>query len=154
MESSSSSNLGLNIILDEQCTCNKMSTTLSCIVNLGIAFWPFFTFYNNYPFFSTFFRFLCFIGGESVKTYFWVIFISSILTSYCTATVRHCVLFFSHADSPRNLCLYFLPRNSACVLKCKETLPEQPVYSFLCLISWMAQSALLASPPPLCFWNG
>ena len=138
---------------------NNSPVTKWALHNLALSIWGslsghFSRFTAAIHFFRHFFRFLCFIGGESVKTYFWVIFTSSILTSYCTATVRHCVLFFSHADSPRNLCLYFLPRNSACVLKCKETLPEQPVYSFLCLISWMAQSALLASPPPLCFWNG
>ena len=60
---------------------------------------------------------------------FWEYF-NSILTSHCTASVRHCVLFSLTLKKTR-LAIYvyiWLPRNSACVLKHKQTWPEQTVY--------------------------
>ena len=60
---------------------------------------------------------------------FWEYF-NSILTSYCTASVRHCVLFLLTLKKTR-LAIYiyiWLPRNSAYVLKHKQTWPEQAVY--------------------------
>ena len=65
---------------------------------------------------------------------FWEYF-NSILTSYCTPNVRHCVLFPLTLKKTR-LAIYlyiWLPRNSACVLKHKQAWREQAVYSLLSL---------------------
>ena len=61
---------------------------------------------------------------------FWEYF-NSILTSHCTASVRHCLLFSLTLKKTR-LTIYvyiWLPRNSSCVLKHKQTWPEQAVYT-------------------------
>ena len=61
---------------------------------------------------------------------FWEYF-NSILTSHCTASVRHCLLFSLTLKKTR-LTIYvyiWLPRNSSCALKHKQTWPEQAVYT-------------------------
>ena len=60
---------------------------------------------------------------------FWEYF-NSILTSYCTAIVWHCMLFLlTLKKTCLSIYLYiWLPRNSACGLKHKQTWPEQAVY--------------------------
>ena len=60
---------------------------------------------------------------------FWEYF-NSILTSHCTASVRHCLLFsFTLKKTRLTIYVYiWLPRNSTCVLKHKQTWPEQAVY--------------------------
>ena len=63
---------------------------------------------------------------------FWEYF-NSILTSYCTASVKHCMLFLL---TLKKTCLtiyvyIWLPRNSTCILKYKQTWPEQAIYNFI-----------------------
>ena len=60
---------------------------------------------------------------------FWECF-NSILTSYCKASVIHCMLFaVTLKKTGLGIYVYiWLPRNSACVLKHKQTWPEQAVY--------------------------
>ena len=60
---------------------------------------------------------------------FWECF-NSILTSYCKASVMHCMLFaVTLKKTGLGIYVYiWLPRNSACVLKHKQTWPEQAVY--------------------------
>ena len=75
---------------------------------------------------------------------FWGYF-NSILTSYCTASVRHYVLYIMHYLTLKKtrLAIYvyiWLPRNSACVVKRKQTWPEQAVYAKELLI--MLKSAV------------
>ena len=56
---------------------------------------------------------------------------TKVLTSYCTASIRDCVLLPLTLKKTR-LAIYvyiWLPRKSACVLKHKQTLPEQAVYA-------------------------
>ena len=58
-------------------------------------------------------------------------YFNSILTSYCTASVWHCVLFLLTLKKT-HLAIYVcicLPRNSTCVVKRKQTWPEQAAYS-------------------------
>ena len=63
---------------------------------------------------------------------FWEYF-NSILTSYCTASVSYCMLFLLVLKMTRlaSYVYIWLPRNSACVLKYKQTWLEQAVYSKL-----------------------
>ena len=73
---------------------------------------------------------------------FWQ-YLNSMLTSHCTASVRHCVLF-SLTLKKTCLAIYvyiWLPRNSACVLKHKQTWPEQAVY---CLLQHMLMPLVLS----------
>ena len=60
---------------------------------------------------------------------FWEYF-NSILTSYCTASVRHCVLFLLTLTKSRltSYVYIWLARNSVCLLKHKQTWPEKAVY--------------------------
>ena len=74
---------------------------------------------------------------------FWEYF-NSILTSYCKASVMHCMLFaVTLKKTGLGIYVYiWLPRNSACVLKHKQTWPEQAVYW---AHAWNAQQIMINS---------